>query len=215
MHVDRGSMLHEICEADLIRQAVSGDRASLSQLLLSHYDDLKRHIIPRITDDLQGVLLPDDVLQETFYRAAQAIRGFEHRSPGSFGAWLKTIAGNLIKDAQKRRRRERRSPTQMFNGAGNYDDSSFVAIIDCIGGDTTSPSCRVHRRDSIGLLRVAMAGLPPDQREVIERYYLRDESLEQIATAMDRSKDAIRGVCYRARQNLRALMGHSSRYFSG
>jgi RNA polymerase sigma-70 factor (ECF subfamily) len=207
-------MLFESSESELIRQAVCGDRAALSQLLLSHYDELKRHITPRVSEDLQGVLLPDDVLQETFFRAAQAIRGFEQRSPGSFCAWLKTIASNLIKDAQKRRRRERRSPLQSLAG-GNYDDSSFIGLLDRIGGDSTSPSRQVHRRDSIGLLRVAMAGLPPDQREVIERYYLHDQSLEQIAAAMDRSKDAIRGVCYRARQNLRSLLGHSSRYFSG
>ena len=38
--------------------------------------------------------------------------------------------------------------------------------------------------------------------------------LEQIAAAMHRTKDAVRGISNRARRNLRTLLGHSSRFFS-
>ena len=64
-------------------------------------------------------------------------------------------------------------------------------------------------------LQAALASLPEDQREVIQRHYLQDQSFEEIAHALGRTKDAIRGTCYRARRNLRALMGRSSLYFSG
>jgi RNA polymerase sigma-70 factor (ECF subfamily) len=201
-------MNHEAAESDLIRQAVAGDRRALSQLLLQHYDQLSRHVAQRLSDEVQSVWFVEDVLQETFYKAAQALRGFEDRGAGSFGAWLKTIASNLIKDAQKRRRRERRAP-------GLAADSSLTSLVDRIAGDTTSPSRQVRRADSISHLRAALASLPPEQREVIQRYYLRDESLDEIAVAMDRSRDAIRGICYRARCNLRSIMGHSSQFLSG
>jgi len=49
----------------------------------------------------------EDVLQQTFVRAALSIGGFQERGPNSFASWLMTIAGNLVRDAQKRRRRER------------------------------------------------------------------------------------------------------------
>src|SRR5262245_10656725 len=94
-------MIQEPHESDLIRQAARGDRGSLSRLLLLHYDDLSRHVGQRLPDELKGLWPVEDVMQETFYKAAHALGTFEERGPGSFGAWLKTIASNLIKDAQK------------------------------------------------------------------------------------------------------------------
>jgi RNA polymerase sigma-70 factor (ECF subfamily) len=166
-------------------------------------------VAQRVSDDLQGVWPAEDVLQETFFRAAQALHTFEHRGQGSFCAWLKTISSNLVKDAQKRRRRERRAPEARPAG-----DSSLVAWVDKLAADTTSPSRYVGRMDSAKQLRAAMASLAPDQREVIQRYYLQDESLDEIASAMDRSKEAVRGICYRARRNLRTILGNSSQFLS-
>ena len=203
-------MIREPSESDLIQQAVAGDRGSLSQLLLLHYDELSRHVAQRVSDEVQGVWPVEDVLQETFYKAARALHTFEHRGQGSFCAWLKSISSNLVKDVHKRRRRERRAPAEFRSLA----DSSLIACIDRIAGDSTSPSRQVRRQVSARRLRTALAGLASDQREVIERYYLQDESLDQIATAMDRSKEAIRGICYRARRNLRTILGHSSQFLS-
>jgi DNA-directed RNA polymerase specialized sigma24 family protein len=59
-----------------------------------------------------------------------------------------------------------------------------------------------------------MASLPVEQRDVVERYYLQTQTLEQIAEATGRTIASIRGICYRARKNLRRLMGGSSLYFS-
>ena len=100
-------MLYEPLEGDLIRAAAAGDQVALSQLLLLHYNELERHVVQRLASEQAGVLLPEDVLQETFYRAARALPQFEGRYVGSFCPWLKTVASNLIKDALKRRRRER------------------------------------------------------------------------------------------------------------
>jgi DNA-directed RNA polymerase specialized sigma24 family protein len=66
-------------ESSLVRRAVAGDRAALSQLLLVHFDDLHRHVESRISPQLQGLMRADDILQQTFLRAAQAIGTFELR----------------------------------------------------------------------------------------------------------------------------------------
>ncbi len=63
-------------------------------------------------------------------------------------------------------------------------------------------------------MRAAMASLPDEQRDVVERYYLKTQTLEQIAETTGRTIGSIRGICYRARKNLRSLMGGSSLYFS-
>ncbi len=204
-------MSGECSESDLVHQAVAGDRASLSQLLLIHYDSLRRHIAARITKELQGVLRPDDVLQQTFVRVAQSIGSFQLRHKRAFRGWLETIAENIVKDAAKRRHRERRA----IHRPSANDDSSVFAVIERVAADCTTPGRRVQRGESIRRMRAAIATLPDDQREVVERYYMQGQSYEQIANATGRSKDAIRGVCYRARKNLRDMMGRSSLYFSG
>jgi RNA polymerase sigma-70 factor (subfamily 1) len=202
-------------EWELVQQATAGERGALSQLLLLHYDRLRAHLTCRIAPDVQRWLRVDDVLHQTFVRAAQAISGLRPQHHGSFPAWLKTIADNLVKDAEKRRRRERRAADEPRRTGTPDESGSWVALVERLAGDSTSPSGRLQRRESMGRLQAALAILPPDQRDVIQRYYLQDQSLEQIAEVLGRTPDAVRGVCYRARKNLRALMGRSSLYFSG
>ena len=202
-------------ESRLIEQAATGDRTSLAQLLLMHYDGLDRYVSARISPELQGLIRSEDILHQTFVRVAQSIGSFQLRHERSFRAWLKTIAGNLLKDARKRRRRERRAGLDQGDRRAAGDSSGMRAMVDRIAGDSTSPSGRVQRRESLRCMQVAMDSLPAEQQEVIRRHYLEDQSLEQIADAMNRTKDAIRGICYRARKNLRAIMGRSSLYFSG
>lgn len=199
-------------ESNLLRKVAVGDRAALAELLLAHYDSLRRHIDRRIAGDLQGIVTSDDILHQTVVRAAQSMRTYEARGERAFRAWLKTIADNLLKDAQKRRRRERRAaePEASPHGAG----SSWAALVERIVGDATTPSVGGQRHESVGRIRTALASLPTDQRDVLERYYLQDQSLDQIAAALGATKDSIRGLCYRAKKNLRALMGRSSLYFS-
>ena len=81
-------------------------------------------------------------------------------------------------------------------------------------GAHTSPSHRVQRGESIDAMKLAMAHLPGDQQEIVQRRYLQGQSLDQIAEETGRTKDAVRGLCFRARKNLRAVMGRSSLYFS-
>jgi RNA polymerase sigma-70 factor (ECF subfamily) len=207
-------MSNEYSERDLVRQAIAGDRNSLSHLLLSHYDGLHRYIARRITPELQGLIRAEDVLHHTFVRVAQAIQTFEMRDSGSFRSWTRTIAANLIRDAEKRRRRERRAAPRGTTHASG-DHSSWGAAVERIAGDSTGPTRRVQRRESIRRMQAALAVLAPDQREVLERYYLQHQSLDQIAEALGRTRDAVRGICYRARKNMRAIMGQSSLYFSG
>ena len=193
-------------ESHLIDEAIEGDRASLAQLLLLHYDALYRHIDTRISHDLQGLLRADDVLQQTFVRAAHAITAFEPRHENAFRGWLKTIADNLVRDAEKRRRRERRE--------GPGVDNAYAPPLNRLLGAHTSPSRRAAHGESVRNMKLAMAELSPDQQDVLQRRYFEGQTLDQIAEETGRSKDGVRGLCFRARQNLRAVMGRSSLYFS-
>jgi RNA polymerase sigma-70 factor (ECF subfamily) len=207
-------MTEDVNELDLIRQAVAGDRAALSQLLLLHYDGLQRRLTGRIPAELQGLLRPEDLLHQTLVRVAQAIGSYETRHAGAFRGWLDTIADNLLKDAVKRRRRERRAPEPSLDNRAP-DESSMAAMVERIAQDGSTPVGQAQRRESIRRMQAALAALPADQRDIVERYYLQGQSYERIAAETGRSKDAVRGIGYRARKNLREIMGRSSLYFSG
>ena len=197
-------------ESELLHQAAEGDRAALSQMLLLHYDSLQRHVAWRISGEIEHLVSADDILHQTMVRAAQGIGKFQPRHEGAFLAWLKTIAGNLIRDAQKKKRRERRAPAQ----DGQNQGSSWAAMVDKLAGEGSTPSVKTQQHDNARRLRAALAALPDDYRQVIERHYLQEQSLDEIAQAMGGTKGAIRAMCYRARKRLRELMGRSSMYFS-
>lgn len=199
-------------ESVLLRQAIAGDRAALSQILLLYYDDLQRHVARRLSHASVEAVSTEDILQQTFVRAALAVARFAEQPEGSFRGWLFTIAANLVRDAQKRRHREQRAakiPESMAHRGSEFDDRSGAGV-DRLVADTTSPSMNVHRRDSARSLNEALAALPAEQREVIQRHYLHDQTWEQVAEEMGRTKEAVRGICYRARRSLRSALGHSS-----
>ncbi len=197
-----------------MRRAIAGDRAALSALLLDHYDSLQHHISTRISHQLRGLVRADDILQQTFVRAAQRIAEFQPQHEGAFRGWLKTIAENLLRDAEKRRRRERRASSDRGRSSAT-EGHRPAGDIDQLAGNLTTPARRVHRNDTIARMKAAMQQLPQEQREVIHRRYLLGQSLEEVAEALGCSKDAARGLCYRARQRLRVHMGRTSMYFSG
>jgi len=197
-------------ESELLHQAVEGDRAALSQVLLLHYDSLQHHIARRISGDLEHLVAADDILHQAMVQAAQGIRKYEPRHEGAFLSWLKTIANNLIRDAQRKKRRERRAPALDGHGQG----SSWAAMVESIADEGSTASVKTQQHDNARRLRAAVAALPDEYRQVIERYYLQDQSLDEIAQAMGGTKGSIRAMCYRARKRLRELMGRSSMYFS-
>ena len=199
--------------ASLVLRASAGERAALSQLLLAHYDGLYGRVRSRISKELQGLISPEDILHQTFVRVAQKIGSFELRHSGAFRGWLETIADNLLRDAERRRQRERRA--RPAGGEPNETHSNGGKdVMAAIPRDSTSPSLRMQRSENVRRLQAALASLPGDQREVVHRYYIVGQSLDEIAAATGRTRDAVRGISYRARKNLRSIMGHTSFYFN-
>ena len=67
----------------------------------------------------------------------------------------------------------------------------------------------VFNRASLGI-----AALPDQQRVAVERYCLHEQSLEDVASEMGITKDAVRGLLFRGRKMIRSMMGDSTRWFS-
>lgn len=208
--------MHEGREAQgLIAAAVSGDQFALERLLLAHYDRLSQHIQPSIPVSLQRLVGVEDVLQQTFLQAFRDIRGFRPQSDASFLAWLKTIADHRLLDTIRTLKRKKRGGGRRRIEAPEDPQASNLAnLLELFSEDTHTPSRSVARREAVQAIQVAVAGLPDDYREAIRLRYLEGKGLEEIASSMDRTPGAVRGLLARGKEKMRDAMGRSSLWFS-
>lgn len=130
----------------------------------------------------------EDATSITFQKALRSLRLFHG---GSLRAWLFSIADRTTLDRLRRGRRE-----QPLEHAFLVPDRGETPEEFALGADA--------RRQ----LRQALSVLTPDQRRVIE---LRLSGLDtaEIAQAMERNRNAIDALQFRAVQRLRQVMAES------
>jgi RNA polymerase sigma-70 factor (ECF subfamily) len=179
-------------------------------LLLAHYDDLAQQIATKLPPRLQATQAVEDILQLTFFQAFRDIARFEPRAGAGFGDWLARLADNRLLDAIKQHDRLKRGGDRQQVRAAARDESSVLSLLDWIAANDTSPHSAVARGEALAALQVALASLPRDQHEAIRLRLLEGASLEEAARAMGRTRDAVRGLVQRGKQQLQAAMGRAS-----
>jgi RNA polymerase sigma-70 factor (ECF subfamily) len=133
-----------------------------------------------------GVEDPDGSANEVFLRIFGAIDRFEG-TEGRFRSWAFSIAHNLVID--ERRKRSRRPATSPLDAAveptvEGADDAVLVAL-----GDER--------------VQAMLAGLAPDQRDVVLLRIVADLSIEDTAAALGKSPGAVKALQHRAIATLR------------
>ena len=127
----------------------------------------------------------DDLVQETLLRAMANIDSFE---PGtSMSAWLFTILRNLFRSEYRKRRRE------VEDADGRHVDSLKSAP-------------QQHSRVEFEEFRVALAKLPPDQREALILIGASGFSHEEAAAICETAVGTIKSRVNRARARLSKLL---------
>jgi RNA polymerase sigma-70 factor, ECF subfamily len=201
-------------EPVLVAAAVAGDRVALERLLLAHYDELTRRVAARLPARIQATQAVEDILQVTFSQAFRDIRSFEPRGGANFGNWLAKIAENRLLDAIKEHDAPKRGGDLRRVSDAARDESRILSLWDWIAASDTSPSSVVAREEALHALNVALAALPPDQREAIRLKHFEGKSVEETAAAMGRTSGAVRGLIHRGKQQLQDAMGRASRWIS-
>ena len=200
---------------ELIAQAVSGNPRALQGLLLEYAPRLSRRISSKLPRSLQGLLDPEDVLNATFLQAFRGIKELRQTSEGAFSSWLKTIADNQLQDMLRALQRKKRGGgRRQVRGRQAGDASSVAELVELLSGREHLPDKSVARREAVHAVQVGIAALPDDQREAIRLHILEGRSLAETAAAMNRSPGAVRALVYRAKQDLREIMGSASVWLS-
>ncbi len=127
----------------------------------------------------------DDLVQETIVRAWGNVDRFERGT--DLKAWLFTILRNLFNSEYRRKKREVRDP-----------DGSYAATL------KTAPDQQSHL--DFEDMRIALAKLRPDQREVLLLVGAEGLRYEEVAAICGTAVGTIKSRVNRARHNLAELL---------
>lgn len=169
-------------EAELVRAVQAGDVNAFASLLDRHLDHLRAFIALK----LPVAHLVNEIAHETFVFAYRNIQTFTAGT--SFRAWLRAIAGNLVRAELQRFAREQ---ANQFTYAKHR----------LLEQELNRPAARDDAE--MDFLRECIAELPPPMQELIALKYTKELPTEAIAGRLQRTQTWVWQVLFRLRQQLR------------
>ena len=171
-------------DGDRVRLASRGDTGAFEQLYRQHHRRIYA-VLWRLTGGQTA--RAEDLLQDTFIRAWQALPTFRFES--AFSTWLHRLAVNTaLMELRSRRNAEDLE----------VDDEPLLAHA---SGDTTHRE--VLQRD----LERAVATLPPRARAVLVLFDIEGWTHEEIGAELGMAVGSSKAQLHRARQLLRRTLG--------
>lgn len=196
-----------------VRRATEGDEPALTAALVSASPVLRARVEPQIGRSYAGLISADDILQTTFLEAFLKIQSFDGRAGAPFLAWLTTIAERNLTDAIRGLTAAKR-PDPRRRVTGRTREESYTDLVGALGATFATPSSAAAVDEAIGALEQAIRDLPADYARVVREVDLNDRAVPDVAREMGRTPGAVYMLRARAHENLAALMGSASRYFS-
>ncbi|MFW6189067.1 MAG: RNA polymerase sigma factor [Planctomycetota bacterium] len=144
-----------------------------SELVEEHYDRLFRAARFMCGDSQQA----EDLVQDTFLAAADALERFEGRS--SPYTWLYGILLNKFRQWIRRKNKPVYSLHKMAEAQDNRPTAELVEA------ETPGPVSRVENEETAEIVRAAVDELPPDHRAVVTLRFIEDLSYQEIAEALE------------------------------
>lgn len=175
----------------LVDLAKDGDCEAFGQLYDHYVTGIFRFVYYRVGSQS----LAEDLTSETFTRALRSIQRFNWQGK-DFGAWLTTIARNLIADNFKSSRSRLEIVTDVMPDARTAVASTEDDVLSHLANE--------------GLFE-AVQKLPEEQRDCILMRFIQGLSIAQTAAALDRSEGAIKQLQLRAIRSLAKLLPEDAR----
>jgi RNA polymerase sigma-70 factor, ECF subfamily len=173
---------------DIVARAQAGDADAFGELYDRYVDVVYRYIYYRVSN----VSLAEDLTSETFIRALRRISSYTWQGR-DFGAWLVTIARNLIADHFK---------------SGRYRLEVATSDLVQAGADVREegPENEVLSSLTNAALLEAVKSLGAEQQECISLRFLQGMSVAETAAIMGKNEGAIKALQYRAVKSLSRLL---------
>jgi len=185
-------MIQNKCsDSELVSGYKNGNEKAFEVLLHRH----KSRVFTAVYLIVKDRYVAEDLLQETFIKAINTIRGGRYNEEGKFLPWAMRIAHNLCVDHF---RKVKRTPT-----IKNGDDKDIFEVINFYEDSAES---KMMKRQSHDRVREMLDRLPEDQREVIILRHYADMSFKEIASMTNCSINTALGRMRYGLINLRKLM---------
>ena len=169
-------------ETDLVAKARGGNLFAFEEIVKRH----QRRVYGIALRIVRRHDVADDVAQETFIRAHQALGSFDLSRP--FGPWISRIAANLaVNHVRSPEAREDPLPE-------GYAETRAPG---------ESPLTGVLEREAREVLESALESLPAGQRAVFVLRVMEELSYREIAAALGISMGTVMSRLSRARERLR------------
>jgi RNA polymerase sigma-70 factor (ECF subfamily) len=168
-------------DEQLLGQAISGDETAFLVLYQRHREPVFRFAY-RLTSSVE---MAEDIAHDCFLALMEQPRLFDPNR-GELRTYLYGAVRNL---ANKHFRRTTRNvPDADLSGIAAPEDPPLRGLIE---------------NERARAVQVAIAELPPLQREALILFEYEEMSLEQIATVVEADLSAVKSRLYRARLNLK------------
>ncbi|WP_310376796.1 ECF subfamily RNA polymerase sigma factor, BldN family [Catenuloplanes atrovinosus] len=174
----------------LVERAQAGEAEAFGLIYDRYVDTVFRFIYFRVGNRQ----LAEDLTSDTFLRALKRIGSFTWQGR-DLGAWLVTIARNLVADHFKSGRYRLEVTTGDVLDADREDR-----------GPEGSPEAAVVDHITNVALLTAVKQLNPEQQECIVLRFLQGFSVAETAQAMGKNEGAIKALQYRAVRTLARLL---------
>jgi RNA polymerase sigma-70 factor (ECF subfamily) len=175
---------------DLVRRVQEGEGEAFGLIYDRYLDMVYRYIFFRVGSKP----LAEDLTSETFLRALRRIGGVTWQGR-DLGAWLVTIARNLVVDHYKSGRHRLEVTT------ADMMEADRVAV-----GPEGHPESAVMTLLDNATLIAAVRQLNTEQQECIRLRFLQGLSVTETARVMEKNEGAIKALQYRAVRTLGRLL---------
>jgi RNA polymerase sigma-70 factor (ECF subfamily) len=141
----------------------------------------------------------DDVIQETFLRAARYRRRLER--PERLRSWIASIATNVLSDRVRRESRLKRHSGESFllealpSRESSEEERCGEPLVRC-------GNWLVDRDKALDCLARELREMPPGDRDLLMGFYGRGGSCREVAADQDVSPSVVKVRLFRARKRL-------------
>ncbi|WP_448641213.1 sigma-70 family RNA polymerase sigma factor [Geodermatophilus sp. URMC 63] len=171
---------------ELVRSTQAGDAEAFGRLYDHYVTLVHRYVLHRVGDRAQA----EDFTSETFVRALRGIDSLSFQGR-DVGAWLVTIARNLIRDHVKSGRFRLEVTTADMRDADRATDGPEDAVI-----------ARLTNEQLLACIRQ----LGGEQQECISLRFLQGLSVSETAAVMGKKDGAVKALQHRAVRRLAGLL---------
>ncbi len=170
----------------LVRQAQDGDAEAFGRLYDHYVTMVHRYVYHRVGDRATA----EDVTSETFVRALRRIDSLSFQGR-DVGAWLVTIARNIIRDHVKSSRYRLEVTTADMRDADRATDGPEDAVVQLLANQE---------------LLACVQQLGSEQQECIVLRFMHGLSVSETAAIMGKKDGAIKALQHRAVRRLAGLL---------